>query len=110
MADYENTLSELKNMAGQQVIPGKYLAQQDTGAALMTGIAVVAGLYGQNLTGSNTNIGMDMITKAIDKDVELQKYDIDRRTHLKQKELEVKDSLFSKMRPTWNVLRKLRDY
>jgi len=98
VADYEKDVASLREMAGKQVIPGKYLADMNTGASIMTGISLVAGLFGQQATGSQSNIGFEMINKAIDKDTALQQFQLERESSLKKAELGAKENMLSRMR------------
>lgn len=98
MDDYTDAIKDFKELAGQKVVPGAFLARQDTSAALSTGIAVAMGAMAGALNGTNQNIGLEMINKAIDKDVEAQKFNLDQAYRIKKSSIDDQSNLLSKMR------------
>lgn len=98
MDDYEQSVREYKQLAGEKIIPNAFLARQDTAGSLMTGLAVALGGIGGALQGTNKNIGLEMIEKAIDRDVAAQQYNLEHKTKIGAKSIDIQDSLLAKMR------------
>ena len=98
MDDLTSAMKDYKDLAGQKVIPGAFLARQDTSAALSTGISVALGAMAGALNGTNQNIGLEMINKAIDKDVAAQQFNLEHETRIKGQEISNQNSLLSRMR------------
>lgn len=96
--DYEQSVKDFKALAGDKIVPGAFLARQDTSASLMTGLAVALGGIGGALQGTNKNIGLEMIEKAIDRDVAAQQFNMDYKYKVKGQDLQNQSSLLSKMR------------
>lgn len=98
MDDFTEAIQDFKSLAGQKIVPGAFLARQDTSASLATGIAVALGSLGGMYSGTNQNIGLEMINKAIDKDVEAQKFNLDQAYRIKKASIDDQSNLLSKMR------------
>ena len=98
MDDLNANVKELRAMAGEKLIPGAMLARQDTQASIMTGLAVALGGFAQAYTGSNQNLGLEMINKAIDRDIEAQRFNLERKRLIKGEEINVNKSLLNQMR------------
>jgi hypothetical protein len=56
----------------------RFWEHQSTGGKIMAGLAVALGGIGGALTGKGDNVGLDMVNKAIDRDIDEQKFNIDR--------------------------------
>lgn len=95
---YEQTVREFKDLAGEKIVPGAFLARQDTQGSLMTGLAIALGGIGGALQGTNKNIGLEMIEKAIDRDVAAQQFNAEYKYKVKGQDLQNQSSLLSKMR------------
>lgn len=96
--DYDQAVKEYKNLAGEKIVPAAFLARQDTTGSLMTGLAVALGGIGGALQGTNKNIGLEMIEKAIDRDVAAQQYNLEFKQKIGAQDLQNQQSLLSKMR------------
>lgn len=98
MDGYEQSVKDFKALAGEKIVPGAFLARQDTAGSLMTGLAVALGGIGGALQGTNKNIGLEMIDKAIDRDVAAQQYNLEFKSKIGAQDLQNQSSLLSKMR------------
>lgn len=78
MSDYQTAVSDYKAAAGDKIVPGKILANQDTGQKLMTGIFVALGAIGSSMAGQD-NLALKAVDSAIDKDLEAQKFNLDNK-------------------------------
>jgi hypothetical protein len=95
---YEQSVREFKDLAGEKIVPGAFLARQDTQGSLMTGLAIALGGIGGALQGTNKNIGLEMIEKAIDRDVAAQQFNAEYKYKVKGQDLQNQNSLLNKMR------------
>jgi hypothetical protein len=98
MDDYNQSIKDFRALAGEKIVPGAFLARQDTQGSLMTGLAVALGGIGGALQGTNKNIGLEMIEKAIDKDVAAQQYNLDYKYKIGKANVDDQSSLLNKMR------------
>jgi putative NADH-flavin reductase len=98
MDDYTQSIKDFKALAGDKVIPGAFLARQDTQGSIMTGLAVALGGIGGALQGTNKNIGLEMIEKAIDKDVAAQQFNMQYKYNVSKANIDDQSSLLNKMR------------
>lgn len=98
MDGLEQSMKDMKDLAGEKVIPGAVLARQDTSSSLMTGLAVALGGIGGALQGTNKNIGLDMINKAIDRDVAAQEFNLNYKFKVGAADVANQTSLLAKMR------------
>lgn len=98
MDDLTTAMKEYKELAGQKVVPAAFLARQDTSGALSTGISVALGAMAGALNGTNQNIGLEMINKAIDRDVAAQQYNLEQATRIKGNDISNQNSLLAKMK------------
>lgn len=71
MMDKINALSN--DLNSQKVDPNHYFASLTTGQKILTGISVLAGA----LKSTGPNIGLKMMTDAMDRDIAIQKYNIE---------------------------------
>jgi hypothetical protein len=101
--EYDDTVAEMKAASNDKVIPGAYLARQDTSGALATGIAVALGAFAATAAGTSTNLGLEMINKAIDRDVEAQKFNIDNKLKSKAQELTAQNTLLARMKDKYGL-------
>jgi hypothetical protein len=65
----------------------------DTGQKLAAGIAIALGGIGGALTRQGGNVGLDMINKIIDRDVDQQKFNIEKNLMRKKMGMEVSQNL-----------------
>jgi hypothetical protein len=98
MDDYTQSIKDFKALAGDKVIPGAILARQDTTGSIMTGLAVALGGIGGALQGTNTNVGLEMINKAIDRDVAAQQFNMDYKYKIAKTNIDDQSSMLSKMK------------
>lgn len=98
MDDYTQSIKDFRALAGDKVVPGAFLARQDTQGSLMTGLAIALGGIGGALQGTNKNIGLEMIEKAIDKDVAAQQFNMDYKYKVGKANVDDQASMLSKMR------------
>ena len=101
--EYEDTVAEMKSLANEKVYPGAFLARQDTIGAVSTGIAVALGAFAATAAGTNQNLGIDMINKAIERDIDAQKFNLDKKQLIKGKELDARNNLLVKMREKYST-------
>jgi len=79
--DDEN--SQLMNAYAQQKInPRAVFDNMDTGNKLMASVGLLLGGIGQGLLHTQTNPAMDVINKALDRDIESQKLNMDKTRNL----------------------------
>ncbi len=97
MDDFNQAVKDSRALAGDKIIPGAMLARQDTSGALMTGLAVALGGIGGALQGTNQNIGLDMVNKAIDRDVAAQQFNMEYKYKLSRDNVSDQNSLLTKM-------------
>lgn len=65
----------------QRLDPNRLYASQSTGDKLLSGIALIISGMGAGLTGQ-PNLALQVMDKAIDRDIEAQKYNIDKGENL----------------------------
>jgi hypothetical protein len=71
--EYQKTKDEYKSMS---VDSGRLWNNKSTGDKIMTGFAVILGGLGGTLARDGTNVGLDLVEKAIDRDIDEQKANI----------------------------------
>lgn len=98
MDDLNANVKEYRALAGEKVIPGAFLARQDTQSSIMTGLSIALGGLGAAFSGTNGNVGLELINKAIDRDVEAQRFNLDTKIKLKKYEADTNENLLGKMR------------
>jgi hypothetical protein len=98
MDDLDKSMKDFRALAGDKIIPGAFLARQDTQGSIMTGLAVALGGIGGALQGTNKNIGLEMIEKAIDKDIAAQQFNADYKYKVSKAGIDDQNTLLSKMR------------
>jgi hypothetical protein len=98
MDEYTQSIKDFRALAGDKVVPGAFLARQDTQGSIMTGLAIALGGIGGALQGTNKNIGLEMIEKAIDKDVAAQQFNMQYKYNVSKANVDDQASLLSKMR------------
>lgn len=69
MSDAADKLSNMK-------VDSNFFGRLDTGDKIMAGASILLGALGAGFSGSNNNVGMDVIQKAIDRDIDAQKANI----------------------------------
>jgi hypothetical protein len=74
----DDVANELKtqNFSTPKVNGNRFWENQSTGGKIMAGLAIALGGIGGAYTGKGDNIGLDLINKAIDRDIEEQKFNI----------------------------------
>jgi hypothetical protein len=82
------------NLEKQEIDPNRFYARMDTGAQVAAGLAIGLGAVGQALMGLADNPAMATINRAIDRDIEAQKMDLEKARGSAQ----VASSIYSQMR------------
>jgi hypothetical protein len=93
LVDYQNVAKELNDFKFKD-----YWENKSTGQKVMAGIAIALGGIGGAFTGKGDNKALEIINKAIEQDVNLQKLNFDR---LRQKG-ETSKSLYATMMSKYN--------
>ncbi len=70
-----------KQLQGQdftapKIDAGRFWNSRTTGDKVLAGLAIALGAWGQGLTGAKSNVALDMINQAIDRDVDEQKQNV----------------------------------
>jgi hypothetical protein len=78
MAQYEQSIADYKEAAGDKVIPGQLLANMSTGQKIQSGIFMALSAYGSALSGQE-NQALKVINNAINQDIDAQKFNIDNK-------------------------------
>ena len=86
--------SSLDDIATTKVDPNRFYARMDTGSQIAAGLAIGLGAMGQAMMGTAENPAMQAISRAIDRDIEAQKMDLERKRGVAT----VASSLYSQMR------------
>jgi hypothetical protein len=73
----EGKLAEINNKVAKATVDPNRLFGGSTGRQIMAGIAIAFGSIGQALTKANSNTALDIINKAIDRDIAAQEGDIE---------------------------------
>jgi hypothetical protein len=76
----ENALTQLKqqDFSRPEINGKRFWENQTTGGKIAAYLAVALGGLGGALTGKGDNVGLDMVNKAIDRDIDEQKFNIER--------------------------------
>jgi len=76
--DFNNKMNKsYEDFAKKNISIDNYWAEKGTGGKILAGLAVIFGGIGQ-AQGQNTNIGLDVINAAIDRDLQIQKANIEK--------------------------------
>lgn len=86
IADMENISKQLaaQNFTTAKVDSNKLWNDMGTGQKILAGLAIALGGYGGALSGKGDNKALDIINKAIDRDIEAQKFNIQNEMQSKQ--------------------------
>lgn len=86
VADFENISKHLasQDFTTAKVDSGRLWNNLRTGQKILAGLAIALGGYGGALSGKGDNKAMDVINKAIDRDIEEQKFNIQQDAQSKQ--------------------------
>lgn len=74
MAEYDALVQE---EAGTKLDSNRFWTRLDTGNRILAGVSLALGALGQALTQGKSNMALDVIDKAIDRDIDEQKFNID---------------------------------
>lgn len=81
-AQYEKEVGEYDTLSKQllnaKVDPDRYWNSRSTGQKVLASISLFLGGLGGGVSGKGGNVGLDIINKAIDADIDSQKSDLDR--------------------------------
>lgn len=95
---YNDTLSG-------KIDPNHYLGSMDTGNRILAAISIALGGIGGGVSGRGGNVALDVINKAIDRDVEAQKADLNKKQNLLSVNLQRTHSLDTAAEMTANQMR-----
>jgi hypothetical protein len=73
MADIQSTTDAYKSA---KVDPNHYFGTMSTGSKFATSLGILMGGIGGGMNGTNHNLALDVVNKAIDRDLEAQKFNI----------------------------------
>jgi len=76
--NYEASVADYKQAAGDKIIPGKLVANMDTPQKLQTGLFMALSAYGSALSGQE-NQAMKVINNAINQDIDAQRFNIENK-------------------------------
>lgn len=88
---------EFKSAMGQKLDPNHYWESKDTGQKVMAGIAIMLGGLAGGMSGKGGNVAMDIIHKGIDRDVDAQKFNIQKAQEGKLKEYDLENNMLAQM-------------
>lgn len=74
MAEYDALVQEEANT---KLDSNRFWTRLDTGNRILAGVSLALGALGQALTQGKSNMALDVIDKAIDRDIDEQKFNID---------------------------------
>ena len=97
MQDYQKSVDDYKEAAGEKVFPGRILADQTTGQKVQTGIAMALSAYGGALSGQDS-MAMKVINTAIDNDINAQKFNIENKLKGARAGIDASQYIFSQMK------------
>lgn len=97
MADYEKSIAEYKQAAGEKVMPGRLLADMSTGQRVQAGIFMALSAYGAAISGQE-NQALKVINSAIDKDIDAQKFNLENKLKGARLGIEGSQYLMAQMR------------
>lgn len=97
MQDYETSLADYKQAAGEKVMPGRILADMATGQRVQAGIFMALSAYGAAISGQE-NQALKVINNAIDRDLEAQKFNLENKLKGARIGIEGSQYLMSQMR------------
>jgi hypothetical protein len=69
--------ADRRSLAEAKVDPSNYFSSMSTGQQIMQMIAIFAGALGGAVTGDNSNVGLDMMNKAVERDIQAQRDNIE---------------------------------
>lgn len=82
-ADLNNMIKNTSNeLATAKIDPKHYLGDMSTAGKVSTAIGLILGGIGGGLSGRGGNVALDVLNKQIDRDIESQKANIDKKTNL----------------------------
>lgn len=84
----------LDNLAKTTFDPNRFYARMDTGSQIAAGLAMGLGAVGQALMGLSENPAMTAINRAIERDIDAQKTDLDKKKGMAT----IAGSIYSQMR------------
>jgi len=95
-ANYQKKLGEYqtqrdgleKDIRDGKLDPNRYMDSLSTGSRMLAGISIILGGLGGGLTGKGGNTGLDVINRAIDRDIDAQKTNSDKTQNLYRMNLE----------------------
>lgn len=97
MKDFEQSVAEYKQAAGEKVMPGKILADMATGQRVQAGIFMALSAYGASISGQE-NQALKVINNAIERDIEAQKFNIENKLKGARMGIDGSQYLLSQMR------------
>ena len=93
----ENKLREIQeDILGTEIDPNRAWSRLDTGSKIVTGLGVLLGGIGSGFGGSNP--GLDIVQRALDRDLEAQKMALDKKVTAGK----FQESIWSKVRERFN--------
>jgi len=73
--ELDDITEQIKN---RKLDPSSYWQNKGIMSQMLAGISIALGAYGQTLAGGSTNVAMEIINKAVDRDWEAQKGELDK--------------------------------
>ncbi len=70
-------MAKINAAAAEQIDPDRYWNNKSTGGKILAGIGLVLSGMGGGMTGSNRNLALEQMNKAIDDDMNAQRHHID---------------------------------
>lgn len=95
--------NRLDSMIAQGIDPNRWWNNQDTGSRISTGLAVLFGGLGGH--HGNDNAGLDTVHKAIQQDIEAQKFNMNKNIEVLSKESDVQGKGFEQQLTAINAER-----
>jgi hypothetical protein len=86
--------NSLDALSSTKIDPNAWYGRLDTGSQISAGLAIALGAVGQAMMGSANNPAMDIINRAIDRDIDAQKANLD----TKKAAAQTAGSIYSQMR------------
>lgn len=77
--DYQNNFDKLYKEYSESELKPRSMFDGNVGQDILTGIGVMLGSIGGAMQGSNRNVAIEMIDKAIERDLDVQKQNIEKK-------------------------------
>lgn len=94
---FNQSIADMKQAAGDKVIPGKVLADMSTGQKIQAGLFMALSAYGSAMSGQESQ-ALKVINNAINADIDAQKFNIENKLRGARAGVEANQYLVSQMR------------